>query len=121
MDYAQESDILAVRFKVMPSADAAHTTDIGLTTAQALYRAAAAVDNTVATAVAETATASTDQLVREAVLDISGGSYQPGDHVRRTIDVNNSGTTELIVVGIGLIYGGGLAAYNDDDRDIDLG
>ncbi len=120
MDYAQEADILAVRCKVMPAADHSDTTDIGFTTAQDLYQAGATVDATVATAVAETAVASTGALVREVVLDISGGSYEPGDHIRRTIDVNSDGT-ELILVGMGLIYGGGLAAYNDDDRNLDIG
>lgn len=120
-DYAQNKDLCALRLRVVPSADAAHTTDIGITTAQSIFRDGEAEDATVSTAVAESATASTGQLVREAVLDISGRSYEPGDHVRLTLDVNNSGTTELILLGIDLIYGGTLAAYNADDRARDLG
>ena len=120
-DYDTGVDACALRLHLMPSADAAHTTDMGLTTAQALYRAGAAVDNTVAAAVAETATASTDQLVREAVLDISGNGYQPGDRVRRTLDANNSDTTELILLGIDLIYGSSVRGYNEDDYARDIG
>lgn len=120
-DYDESVDACAIRLHLMPSADAAHTTDMGLTTAQALYRAAAAVDNTTVDAVAETATVSSSKLVREAVLDISGNGYKPGDHIRRTLDANNSGTTELILLGIDLIYGGDLAAFNDDDRSRNIG
>ena len=120
-DYDESIDACALRLHLMPSADAAHTTDMGITTAQALYRAGAAVDNTVSSAVAETATASTDKLVREAVLDISGRTYKPGDHVRLTLDANNSGTTELLLLGIDLIYGGDIVAFNEDDRARNIG
>ena len=120
-DYDVGVDACALRLHLMPSADAAHTTDMGVTTAQSIYRDGAAVDATVATAVAETATASTGLLTREAILDISGSGYKPGDHIVRTLDANNSGTTELILLGVDLIYGGTLAAYNDDDRFRDLG
>lgn len=115
-DYDQSLDLCALRLHLVPSANAAHTTDMGITTAQAIYRAGAAVDNTVRTATAETATASTGALVRESILDLSASGYQPGDRVRLTLDANNSGTTELILLGIDLIYSGDLAAYNDDDR-----
>ena len=120
-DYDESMDLCAIRLHLMPAADAAHTTDMGLTTAQALYRAAAAVDNTTVDAVAETATASTGALVREAVLDISGNGYKPGDRIRRTLDANNSDTTELILLGMDLIYSGDIAAFNDDDRFRALG
>lgn len=121
MDYDQGLDAFALRLHLMPAANAAHTTDMGVTTAQALYRAGAAVDNTVRTAVAETAVASTGALVRETILDLSGSGYRPGDRVRLTLDANNSGTTELILLGIDLIWGGSFAAYNDDDRFRDIG
>lgn len=121
MDYDQGLDLCALRLHLVPAADAADTTDMGVTTAQALYRAGAAVDNTVRTAVAETAVASTGALVREGVLDLSASGYQPGDHVKLTLDANNSGGTELILLGIDLIYSGDFAAYNDDDRHRDLG
>lgn len=120
-DYDEGQDLCAIRLHLVPAADAAHTTDMGLTTAQALYRAGAAVDNTVAAAVAETAVASTGALVRESVLDISGNGYKPGDRIRRTLDANNSGATELILLGIDLIYSGDVAAFNEDDRHRDLG
>jgi hypothetical protein len=116
-DYATNADQCFLRLHVMPSADSADTTDIGITTAQTIYRAGKAADSTVSDAVAEAATASTGQLVREVVLDISGRGYEPGDHVKLLLDVNNSGTTELILLGIDLIYGSALAAYNDDDRN----
>jgi len=121
MDYDSALDVCGLRLHLVPSADAAHTTDMGVTTAQSIYRDGAAVDATVRTAVAETATASTGALVRESVLDISGSGYEPGDRVRLTLDANNSGTTELILLGIDLIYSGSVAAYNDDDRWRDLG
>lgn len=120
-DYDQGVDACALRLHLMPAADAAHTTDMGVTTAQALYRAGAAVDNTVSSAVAETATASTGALVREAVLDISSRSYRPGDRIRLTLDANNSGTTELILLGIDLIYGSCIRGYNEDDYARNIG
>ena len=120
-DYDEGVDACAIRLHLMPAADAAHTTDMGLTTAQALYRAGAAVDNTVVDAVAEDATASTDALVREAVLDISSNGYKPGDRIRRTLDANNSGTTELILLGIDLIYGSCVRGYNEDDHARNIG
>ncbi|KKL64354.1 hypothetical protein LCGC14_2165870 [marine sediment metagenome] len=120
-DYDEGVDACALRLHLMPSADAAHTTDMGLTTAQALYRAGAAVDNTTVSAVAESATASTDQLVREAVLNLSGNGYKPGDRIRRTLDANNSGTTELILLGIDLIYGSCVRGYNADDYGRNIG
>ena len=80
------------------------------------------MDSTASTAVAETAVDSTSLLTREAVLDISGRSYQPGDHMVLTLDANNETSgDELILLGVDLIYGGTLAAYNDDDRFRDLG
>lgn len=120
-DYDESVDACAIRLHLLPAADAAHTTDMGLTTAQALYRAGAAVDNTTVSAVAETATASTGALVREAVLDISGNGYKPGDKIRRTLDANNSGTTELILVGVDLIWGSSIRGYNEDDYTRDIG
>lgn len=115
-DYAEGKDQCALRLHVIPSADASHTTDIGVTTAQSIFRAGVAVITTVRAAASEDATASTDQLAREAVLDLSDSGFQPGDVVKLTLDVNNSGTTELILTGMQLIYGSNLAAYNDDDR-----
>ena len=120
-DYDEGVDACAIRLHLLPAADAAHTTDMGLTTAQALYRAGAAVDNTTVSAVAETATASTGALVREAVLDISGNGYKPGDKIRRTLDANNSDTTELILLGIDLIWGSSVRGYNEDDYTRDIG
>ncbi len=120
-DYDTARDICALRLRLLPAADASHTTDMGVTTAQALYRDGAAVDNTTRTAVAEDATASTGALVRESILDLSGSGYEPGDRIRLTLDANNSAGTELILLGIDLLWFGGLAAYNDDDRFRDIG
>ena len=120
-DYDVGVDACALRLHLLPAADAAHTTDMGLTTAQALYRAGAAVDNTTVDAVAETATVSTGALVREAVLDISGNGYKPGDKIRRTLDANNEDTTELILVGVDLIWGSCVRGYNEDDYARDIG
>jgi len=120
-DYDESVDACALRLHLVPAADAAHTTDMGLTTAQALYRAGAAVDNTTVDAVAEDATASTGALVRESVLDISGNGYKPGDRIRRTLDANNEDTTELILLGIDLIYGSCIRAYNENDYARDIG
>lgn len=120
-DYDEGVDACALRLHLVPAADAAHTTDMGLTTAQALYRAGAAVDNTTVDAVAETATASTGALVRESVLDLSGNGYKPGDRIRRTLDANNSAGTELILLGIDLIYGSCIRGYNEDDYARDIG
>ncbi len=120
-DYDEGVDACALRLRLMPAADAAHTTDMGVTTAQALYRAGAAVDNTASTAVAETATASSGALVRESVLNISGRGYKPGDHIRLTLDANNSGTTELILLGAGLIIGSCVRGYDEDDYARNIG
>ena len=120
-DYDVGVDACALRLHLLPAADAVHTTDMGLTTAQALYRAGAAVDNTTVDAVAETATVSTGALVREVVLDISGNGYKPGDRIRRTLDANNEDTTELILLGIDLIWGSCVRGYNEDDYARDIG
>lgn len=120
-DYDEAGDRIALRLIETPSADASHTTDLGITTAQSIFRAGAAEDTTASTAVAEDATASTGQLTRENILDISGRGFKPGDVVQLTLDANNSGTTEIILNGIGLIYGSTLRAYNDDDNNRDLG
>lgn len=121
-DYDEGVDACALRLHLVPAADEAYTTDMGLTTAQALYRSGAAVDNTTVDAVAETATASTDQLVRESVLDISGNGYKPGDRIRRTLDANNETSgDELILLGIDLIYGSCIRGYNEDDVSRDIG
>ncbi len=120
-DYDKSLDLCGIRLHLMPSVDAAHTTDMGITTAQSIYRAGVAEITTTRSAVVETATVSTSKLVREAVLDISGSGYQPGDHVRVTLDANNSGTTELILLGINFIYSGDVAAFNDADRYRGLG
>lgn len=120
-DYDEGVDACALRLHLIPAANAAHTTDMGLTTAQALYRDGAAVDNTTVAAVAETATVSTSALVRESVLDISSNGYKPGDRIRRTLDANNEDTTELILLGIDLIYGSCVRGYNEDDYARDIG
>lgn len=115
-DYDPVQDIMRVVLLEVPSADAAHTTDLGLTTAQNLFRDGAAVDATVVDAVAEDATASTGALVRENILDISGQGYQPGDVIQRVLDANNSGTTELILLGAKLRYGSSFVAYDKNAR-----
>lgn len=115
-DYNPTNDICRLVLLEVPSADAAHTTDLGITTAQSIFRDGAAEDATVSTAVAEDATASTDQLVREQVIDISGRGYQPGDHIRLLLDGNGNGTTEIILVGLKLRYGSSLVADDIDAR-----
>ena len=119
-DYDASVDEMALRLIEFPDADSADTTDLGITTAQSLFREGATEDTTTSTAVAEDATSSVDQLVRENVLVISGRGFQPGDVVQLTLDANNSGTTELVLLGAELIYSGMVAAYNDDDRFRDL-
>ena len=120
-DYEQGADKAALRFIVVPSSNSQNTTDIGITSAQSVFRAGSAVDATVAVAVVETPVSSSGQLVREVVLDISDRAFQPGDIVQLVVDVNNAGTTELIVLGAALVYGSSLRAYNDDDNHRALG
>lgn len=120
-DYDEAGDRLALRLVETPSADAADTTDLGITSAQSLWRAGAAVDTTAVAAVAEDATSSSGALTRENILDLSGRGFKPGDVVQLTLDANNSSTTEIILNGIGLIYGSTLRAYNDDDNNRALG
>lgn len=116
-DYCQDTDEAALRINY--SADGANgTTDIGITTAQTIWRPGSAADATASTAAAETALASAN--VREVILALSGRSYQPGDVVQLTLDANAASTDELVVHGISLIYGSNLAAYNDDDRWRDM-
>lgn len=120
-DYDEGVDKIALRLHEVPDADSADTTDLGITTAQTIFRKGAAENATASTAKAEAATASTGQLVRENVLDISGRSFKPGDMVQLILDANNSGTTELVLLGIDLIYSGDVAAFNDVDRFRKLG
>ena len=119
-DYEQGLDLAGIRLHLMPAAaHATDTSDMGVTTAQSIYRDGVVEITTTRTAVAETAVASVTKLIRESVLDISGSGYRPGDHVRLTLDVNAT-STELILLGIDFIYSGTVAAYNEDDRYRDL-
>ena len=119
MDYDEGVDICALRLHEVAATDDANTGLLGITTAQDIYRAGAAVDATVSDAVAEAAISNAGLLVRENVLDISGRGYKPGDHI--TLVLTCTATTELILLGTDLIYAGDLAAYNDDDRFRDIG
>jgi len=120
-DFAEDAGKVALRLNVVPSADTADTTDIGVASAQTIFRAGAAADAAAAAAVAEDAVASSGALVREVVLDLSGRGFEPGDVVQLTVDVNGGGATELILTGAALIYGSTFRAYNDDDNGRDLG
>ncbi len=123
LDYDPTGDLLALRIVSIPVANTnAHTTDIGFTTAQKLWRVGAAEDTTAITAAAETAVdlAGGTLVAREAHLSLSGGGYEPGDVVQLTLDGNNSSTTELITLSMSLIYGGTLAMHDDADRHRDI-
>jgi len=121
-DYDEGVDAIALRLHEVPAA--AHDTDttlLGVTTAQSIYRAGAAVDATVSTAVAETATASvTTAKVRENVLNLSGRGYKPGDRIRLTLSATCT-ATELILLGIDLIYGSCVRGYNENDYARNIG
>lgn len=121
-DYDEAVDACALRLHEVPAASHADTTDLGILAEQDIYRAGAAVaaDPATAVAVAETAVASTGALVRENVLDISNRSYEPGDHVVLKLDANSDGT-ELILLGIDLIYGSCIRGYNEDDYARNIG
>lgn len=114
MDYDETVDICALRLHEVAATDDANTGLLGITTAQDIHRAGAAVDATVSTAVAEAAVSNAGLLVRENILNISGRGYKPGDHI--TLVLTCTVTTELILLGTDLIYSGDLAAFNDDDR-----
>jgi hypothetical protein len=116
-DYAQNADRAALRLHVIATGTNG-TTDIGVTTAQRIFRDASAVITTARTAVAETAVS--QATAREVILDLTASGYRPGDMVTLTLDVNASSTDELVLMGIDFIYGSVLAAYNDDDRRRDL-
>lgn len=121
-DYDEGVDELALRLHEVPAA--AHATDttlLGVTTAQSIYRAGAVVNTTVSTSVAEAATASvTTAKVRENVLDISGRGYKAGDHIILTLSATCT-STELILLGIDLIYASCIRGFNDADRYRALG
>ena len=120
-DYDQGVDACALRLHEVPAAG--HATDstlLGITTAQSIYRAGAVVDATASSAVAETAVTVATALVRENVLDISSRSFQPGDRVRLTISATCT-STELILLGVDLIYGSCVRGYNEDDYARNIG
>ena len=118
-DYDESVDVCALRLHEVAATDDANTGLLGITTAQDIYRAGAAVNAAVSSAVAETAVSNAGLLVRENVLDISGRGYKPGDHI--TLVLTCTATTELILLGIDLIYAGDVAAFNDNDRFRDIG
>jgi hypothetical protein len=122
-DYDDGVDKIALRLHEVPSA--AHATDttlLGITTAQSIYGAGAAVVTTVSTAKAESATASvTTAKVRENVLDLSGRGYKAGDRIRLTLTCTATGGLELILLGMNLIYASCVRGYNDADRYRSLG
>jgi len=116
-DYAETNDKCFLRLREMPSANTGFTTDLGITTDQIIFRAGATENATASTAVAEPATSSAGRLVRENVLNISGRGYKAGDTVQLTLDGNNSSVTEIILLGIDLLYGSTFRAGNDDDNN----
>lgn len=118
-DYDETVDACALRLHEVAATDDANTGLFGITTAQDIHRAGAAVDATVSTAVAEAAVANTGLLVRENVLDISKRGYKPGDHI--TLVLTATVTTELILLGIDLIYGSCIRGYNEDDYARNIG
>lgn len=123
MDYDEDGDRMLLKLVVIPgTSTSGHTSDIGITSAQSIWRAGAVVDATAATAEAESATDHVTGFTREVYLSLSSGagSYQAGDMLRRTIDANNSSTSELTMIGASIIYGSCFAAYNTDDRHRDV-
>lgn len=117
-DYEEGKDVMALRLKVTPDG-AGGTTDIGITTAQTIWRDGVAVITATSSAEAETAQAAATTS-REVLIDISGRSFKAGDTVQLTLDVN-AASDELVLNGISLVYGTCLAAYNDNDRFRALG
>lgn len=121
-DYDEGVDACALRLHEVPAA--AHDTDttlLGITTAQSIYRAGAVVDATASSAVVEAATVSvTTAVIRENVLDISSRGYKPGDRIRLTLSATCT-STELILLGIDLIYGSCVRGYNEDDYARNIG
>lgn len=120
-DYAQNKDQLALRLHEVPSANSADTTSLGITSAQSIFRAGAVVNATASTAKAEAATASTGPNVRENVLDLSGRGYRPGDMIQLTLTATGSGATEIVLLGLDIIYSSCVAAFRDVDRFRKLG
>ena len=118
-DYDEAVDACALRLHEVAATDDANTGLMGITTAQDIYRAGAAVDATASTAVAETAVSNAGLLVRENVLSISGRGYKPGDHITLVLTV--TATTELILLGADLIYGSCIRGYNEDDHARNIG
>jgi hypothetical protein len=117
MDYDKDGDNMIYKIVGVAATDNG-TNDMGITSAQTIWRPGAAADATAATAEAESATATSGLATREIFLSLSSGAggYEPGDVLRRTIDANNSGTGEFMMLAHSIIYGSSFAAYNDDDR-----
>jgi hypothetical protein len=99
-----------------PGADESETTLLGITTAQSIYRAGAAVDATTSSAVAEDATTSVGKLCRQNELDISGRGYKAGDVVALTLSATNTNSATLTLRGVRMIYGSTIVAYDTTNR-----
>jgi hypothetical protein len=117
-DYDTVGDRAALRIKLTPTG-ADDTTNFGITNAQNLWRDGEAVDAAVASAEDEGLQAAA-VTSREVFLPISGRSLEPGDTLLLTLVAVCTGTDELMVHNISLVYGSCLAAYDNADRHRDI-
>jgi hypothetical protein len=117
-DYAAAADLLALRIKLTPTG-ANNTTNFGITTAQSFWRDGDAVDATASDAVTEGLQAAA-ATTREVFLSLSGRGFEPGDTVLLTFVAVCTGTDELMVHNVSLVYGSCFAAYDNADRHRDI-
>jgi len=115
-DYDLDSDICKVRFYCIWSVGTTAAGDIGFTTTQNLWRSGAAVDATAAAAVTVFTLTANVATAQVGTVDISSNGYRPGDVIVRTVDANETGAEEIIVLGLSLIYRSMIVAYNPTNR-----
>ena len=116
LDYDNARDKCTLVLDEEPGADESETTALGITTAQTIYRAGAAADATTSDAVAEDATTSVDKLCRQNELDISGRGYQAGDKIALTISATCTNAATVTLLGVRMIYGSTIVAYDSTNR-----
>jgi len=118
-DYDEAGDNLVLRTLVNPgTTTSGHTSDMNLLNTQNIWRSGSAVLATAGTAVTVAAVDHVTVEVREIFmsLTVTTGGYKAGDVVVRTLDVNASSTSELILLASSLIYGSSVSFYNDTAR-----
>lgn len=115
LDYDSTKDYAALKFYCKWTGATGTAGDLGVTTAQNLWRTGAAVDATAQTAVTVFSLTDSTAVTQVGTVDLGSRSFEPGDVVELTVDVNAT-TEEIILLGMSFLYKTNLVPTNLTDR-----